>query len=133
MNSISPYNSRFLNKKHPTHTTQVSTTFPRVIFYVLCLELEEDSCGPSSDCVLEGVTFYAAYLGSALVDQPSGEDTTAEAVRTIVTMAKKLDRKLGRVALTVSLRGIRVEDCNTGDTHLEFSIYRSAILTLYVD
>ena len=85
--------------------------------------------------MLEGVTFYAAYLGSALVDQPSGEDTTAEAVRTIVTMAKKLDRKLGRVALTVSLRGIRVEDCSTGDTHLEFSIYRSAILTicLYVD
>ena len=38
--------------------------------------------------------------------------------------AKKLDRKLERVALTISLQGIRMVDCNTGDTHLEFSIYR---------
>ena len=38
--------------------------------------------------------------------------------------AKKLDKKLDQVALTVSLRGIRMEDCSTGDLHFEFSIYR---------
>ena len=43
--------------------------------------------------------------------------------------AKKLDRKLERVALTISLQGIRMVDCNTGDTHLEFSIYRWEIET----
>ena len=36
----------------------------------------------------------------------------------------KLDKKLDQVALTVSLRGIRMEDCSTGDLHFEFSIYR---------
>ena len=38
--------------------------------------------------------------------------------------AKKLDKKLDRVALTISLQGIRMVNCATGDTHLEFSIYR---------
>ena len=48
-------------------------------------ELEEECC-QTADCVLEGVTFYVAYLGSCLVDTPSGEETTSQAVRTIVAM-----------------------------------------------
>jgi len=86
-------------------------------------KLEEECC-QTSDCVLEGVTFYVAYLGSCLVARPSGEETTQQAVNTIVAMAKKLDKKLDRVALTISLQGIRMVNCATGDTHLEFSIYR---------
>ena len=38
--------------------------------------------------------------------------------------AKKLDKKLDQVALTVSLRGIKMEDVKNGDLHFEFSIYR---------
>merc|ERR1719422_2799298 len=86
-------------------------------------KLEEECC-QTSECVLEGVTFYVAYLGSCIVAKPSGEETTSQAVNTIVAMAKKLDKKLERVALTISLQGIRMVNCATGDTHLEFSIYR---------
>jgi len=38
--------------------------------------------------------------------------------------AKKLDRKLHRVALTISLGGIKMVDCVTNEYHLDFSIYR---------
>jgi len=86
-------------------------------------KLEEDLYA-SPDPVVEGVTFYVKYLGSCLVDKPSGEDTTAEAVKTIVTMAKKMDRKLHRVALTISLVGIKMVNCVTSDLNLDFSIYR---------
>ena len=64
------------------------------------------------------------YLGHTLVDQASGEEATSGAIRTILAMAKKQDKKLERVALTISLRGIRVVQINTSVTRLEFSIYR---------
>ena len=48
-------------------------------------ELEEECC-QTSECVLEGVTFYVAYLGSCIVAKPSGEETTSQAVNTIVAM-----------------------------------------------
>ena len=35
-----------------------------------------------------------------------------------------MDKKLDRVALTISLQGIRMVNIATGDAHLEFSIYR---------
>ena len=41
-----------------------------------------------------------------------------------------MDKKLDHVALTISLQGIRMVDCATGDTHLEFSIYRLISKTL---
>ena len=64
------------------------------------------------------------YLGHTLVDQASGEEATSGAIRTILAMAKKQDKKMERVALTISLRGIRVVQINTSITRLEFSIYR---------
>ena len=64
------------------------------------------------------------YLGHTLVDQASGEEATSGAIRTILAMAKKQDKKLERVALTISLRGIRVVQVNTGETRIDFSIYR---------
>ena len=64
------------------------------------------------------------YLGHTLVDQASGEEATSGAIRTIIAMAKKQDKKLERVALTISLRGVRVVQINTGETHIDFSIYR---------
>ena len=48
-------------------------------------ELVEDPSN-GSDPLLEGVTFYVKYLGSCIVDKESGEETTSDAVKTIVTM-----------------------------------------------
>merc|ERR1711892_1521118 len=84
----------------------------------------EDPLAHGPDPILEGVTFYVKYLGSCIVERASGEETTAKAVKTIISMAKKLDRKLDRVALTISLRGIKMVDCGTNVLHLDFSIYR---------
>ena len=64
------------------------------------------------------------YLGHTLVDQASGEEATSGAIRTIIAMAKKQDKKLERVALTISLQVVRVVQINTGETHIDFSIYR---------
>ncbi|PSN46838.1 hypothetical protein C0J52_09577 [Blattella germanica] len=63
------------------------------------------------------------YLGSTLVETPSNEEATAEAIKTIITMAKASGKKLQRVALSVNLHGIKVVDLGTDDTHLEVSIY----------
>ena len=58
--------------------------------YSLLSELEEDCC-QTADCVLEGVTFLVAYLGSCIVHTPSGEETTSQAVKTIVAMVSRMD------------------------------------------
>ena len=42
----------------------------------------------------------------------------------VIVMVKKQDRKLERVALTISLRGIKMETVATGAANLDFSIYR---------
>ena len=38
--------------------------------------------------------------------------------------AKKVDRKLNRVALMVSVKGIKMSDLETGNITFDFSIYR---------
>ena len=42
----------------------------------------------------------------------------------ISTQAKKDDRKLNRVALMVSVKGIKMSDLETGNVKFDFSIYR---------
>ena len=39
--------------------------------------------------VIEGVPFYVKYLGSSLVQKASGEEATADAIKTIVTMVSE--------------------------------------------
>ncbi|XP_020288295.1 dystrophin-like protein 1 isoform X2 [Pseudomyrmex gracilis] len=68
--------------------------------------------------------FTLKYLGSTLVETPSSEETTAEAIKTVVTMAKASGKKLQRVSLAVSLRGIRMTDLATEEDQLQVSIYR---------
>ncbi|KAK7865617.1 hypothetical protein R5R35_009784 [Gryllus longicercus] len=72
----------------------------------------------------DAVTFVVKYLGSTLVETPSSETATADAIKTVITMAKASGRKLPRVALSVSLRGIRMVDLATDELHLDVSIYR---------
>ena len=40
--------------------------------------------------VIEGVPFYVKYLGSSLVQKASGEEATADAIKTIVAMVSEL-------------------------------------------
>ena len=54
---------------------------------LLILELLEES---GQDPIVEGVTFYVRYLGSCLVVKPSGEEATAEAIKSIVHTVKSL-------------------------------------------
>nr|CAD7589225.1 unnamed protein product [Timema genevievae] len=93
----------------------------------LCDEWVLDS-GDSKDCDTElppgGITYLVKYLGSTLIETPSSEEATAEAIKTIITMAKASGKKLQRVALSVNQEGIRTVDIGTQDTHLEVSIYR---------
>ena len=48
-------------------------------------ELSED-WATVKEPVLDGVTFYVKYLGSTLVEKPSGEEATADAIKTIILM-----------------------------------------------
>lgn len=68
--------------------------------------------------------FTLKYLGSTLVETPSSEEVTAEAIKTVITMAKASGKKLQRVSLGVSLRGIRMTDLATEEDQLQVSIYR---------
>ncbi|XP_015126782.1 low density lipoprotein receptor adapter protein 1 isoform X1 [Diachasma alloeum] len=69
-------------------------------------------------------TFTLKYLGSTLVETPSSEEATAEAIKTVMTMVKASGKKLQRVSLGVSLRGIRMTDLATEEDQLQVSIYR---------
>ncbi|XP_017886691.1 low density lipoprotein receptor adapter protein 1-like isoform X2 [Ceratina calcarata] len=68
--------------------------------------------------------FTLKYLGSTLVETPSSEEATAEAIKTVITMAKASGKKLQRVSLAVSLKGIRMTDIATEEDQLKVSIYR---------
>lgn len=74
--------------------------------------------------VVEGITFYAKYLGSTLVEEPSGDKATADAIKAIIAMAKASGKKLPKVAITVSPKGISTRDLATGELQLDVSIYR---------
>ncbi|KAL2737203.1 low density lipoprotein receptor adapter protein 1-like isoform X1 [Vespula maculifrons] len=100
---------------------------------------EEWALANSRECVESGGTaastheesedasearFTLKYLGSTLVETPSSEEATAEAIKTVITMAKASGKKLQRVSLAVSLRGIRMTDLATEEDQLQVSIYR---------
>lgn len=61
--------------------------------YVCLAELcEEWALASNNECEphlpTDGVTFMVKYLGSTLVETPSNEEATAEAIKTIITMVK---------------------------------------------
>jgi len=74
--------------------------------------------------VNEGITFYCKYLGSTLVDEPSNETVTAEAIKCIINIAKASGKKLMRVALVVKPTGLITREMTTNEDHLNVSIYR---------
>ncbi|XP_070568982.1 low density lipoprotein receptor adapter protein 1-like isoform X2 [Ptychodera flava] len=78
--------------------------------------------------LLEGVTFYVKYLGMFIVDKPNDEQTTADAVKKIVSQAKSQNR-VRKVSLTITPKGIEQVDLNTKEDLETISIYRISYCT----
>ncbi|XP_015412749.1 PREDICTED: low density lipoprotein receptor adapter protein 1 isoform X3 [Myotis davidii] len=73
--------------------------------------------------------FNLKYLGMTLVEQPKGEEMSAAAVKRIVATAKASGKKLQKVTLKVSPRGIILTDGITSQLIENVSIYRISYCT----
>ncbi|XP_023578272.1 low density lipoprotein receptor adapter protein 1 isoform X2 [Octodon degus] len=81
------------------------------------------------ETLLEGMLFTLKYLGMTLVEQPKGEELSAAAVKRIVATAKASGKKLQKVTLKVSPRGIILTDHLTNQLIENVSIYRISYCT----
>ncbi|XP_072555451.1 low density lipoprotein receptor adapter protein 1-A isoform X1 [Paramormyrops kingsleyae] len=81
------------------------------------------------ETLLEGMTFNLKYLGMTLVEQPKGEELSGAAIRRIVATAKASGKKLQKVTLEVSPRGIILYDSITNQLIENVSIYRISYCT----
>ncbi|XP_045154856.1 low density lipoprotein receptor adapter protein 1 isoform X3 [Echinops telfairi] len=75
------------------------------------------------------MVFSLKYLGVTLVEQPKGEELSAAAVKRIVATAKASGKKLQKVALKVTPRGIILTDSLTNQLIENVSIYRISYCT----
>ncbi|XP_066494703.1 low density lipoprotein receptor adapter protein 1 isoform X2 [Tiliqua scincoides] len=73
--------------------------------------------------------FNLKYLGMTLVEQPKGEELSAAAVKRIVATAKASGKKLRKVTLKASPRGITLSDSVTNEPIENISIYRISYCT----
>ena len=73
--------------------------------------------------MLEGVKFNVKYLGSEIVDMDCGEEETTNAIKTILDRAKDKNKKLVRVIVNISERGVMVTSANK-ELDLSFQIHR---------
>ncbi|XP_045579203.1 low density lipoprotein receptor adapter protein 1-B isoform X2 [Salmo salar] len=81
------------------------------------------------ETLLEGMLFQLKYLGVTLVEQPKGEELSAAAVKRIVSTAKASGKKLQKVTLKVSPRGIILYDYASNQLIENISIYRISYCT----
>ncbi|NXR61059.1 ARH protein, partial [Rhadina sibilatrix] len=81
------------------------------------------------ETLLEGMLFSLKYLGMTLVEQPKGEELSAAAVKRIVATAKASGKKLQKVTLKVSPRGIVLRDSRSNELIENISIYRISYCT----
>ncbi|XP_062851832.1 low density lipoprotein receptor adapter protein 1b isoform X2 [Trichomycterus rosablanca] len=75
------------------------------------------------------MAFQLKYLGVTLVEQPKGEELSAAAVKRIVATAKASGKKLQKVTLKVSPRGIILYDSASNQLIENISIYRISYCT----
>ncbi|XP_036034605.1 low density lipoprotein receptor adapter protein 1 isoform X2 [Onychomys torridus] len=75
------------------------------------------------------MVFSLKYLGMTLVERPKGEELSAAAVKRIVATAKASGKKLQKVTLKVSPRGIILTDSLTSQLIENVSIYRISYCT----
>lgn len=95
-----------------------------------------DKWGEEKEPVKEGVTFYLKYVGSTLVEELTeegasyGDNISSAAVQTIVNMAKLSGKKkLPKMALTVSTRGIKMVNMANKEVKDDITIYRICFCT----
>ncbi|XP_068039151.1 low density lipoprotein receptor adapter protein 1-like isoform X3 [Anomalospiza imberbis] len=88
-----------------------------------------ESWADMQEPLLEGMCFTLKYLGMTLVEKPKGEDMAAAAIRRIVSTARVGARKFQKVILTVSPRGISLQDADTKEMVENISIYRISYCT----
>lgn len=81
------------------------------------------------ETLLEGMVFQLKYLGMTLVQEPKGEELSAAAVKRIVATAKASGKKLQKVTLKVSPRGIVLYDGASNQLIENISIYRISYCT----
>uniref|UniRef100_A0A3Q2P1L7 Low density lipoprotein receptor adaptor protein 1b n=1 Tax=Fundulus heteroclitus TaxID=8078 RepID=A0A3Q2P1L7_FUNHE len=81
------------------------------------------------ETLVEGMVFHLKYLGVTMVEQPKGEELSAAAVKRIVSTAKASGKKLQKVTLTVSPRGIILYDSASNQLIENISIYRISYCT----
>lgn len=81
------------------------------------------------ETLLEGMLFNLKYLGMTLVEQPKGNEISAPAVKRIVITAKASGKKLRKVTLKVSPRGIILYDTISSELIEKVSIYRISYCT----
>ncbi|XP_061481983.1 low density lipoprotein receptor adapter protein 1-like [Rhineura floridana] len=79
--------------------------------------------------LLEGMGFALKYLGMTLVEKPKGEDMATAAIHRIIDMARVGPKKFRKVVLTVSPRGLSLQDAETKETIGNISIYRISYCT----
>ncbi|XP_068607829.1 low density lipoprotein receptor adapter protein 1b [Brachionichthys hirsutus] len=81
------------------------------------------------ETLLEGMVFQLKYLGVTMVEQPKGEELSAAAVKRIAATAKASGKKLQKVTLKVSPRGIVLYDGASNQLMENISIYRISYCT----
>ncbi|KAK2891580.1 hypothetical protein Q8A73_017245 [Channa argus] len=81
------------------------------------------------ETLLEGMVFQLKYLGVTMVEQPKGEELSAAAVKRIVATTKAGGKKLQKVTLKVSPRGIILYDSASNQLIENISIYRISYCT----
>jgi len=86
----------------------------------------EENWESNEEPVVDGLIFYLKYLGNVIVDHPNGEGTTASAVKKIIAMSKK---KLVKMEVLVSPRGIRMTEIDSNTLFEDVSIYRVSFCT----
>lgn len=69
-------------------------------------------------------TFDLKYLGSTSIDSEKSKKSTAEAIKSVISLSKAARRKSQRVKLMVSPQGIEVINPQNGDNLLHVSIYK---------
>lgn len=83
----------------------------------------------NKEAVKDGITFHMKYLGSTLVEEEEdshsyGDGVITKALQSVIAMAKSSGKKLPKVALTVSAKGIQICDMGNKQVLDEISIYR---------
>lgn len=73
--------------------------------------------------MVEGVKFNVKYLGSEAVKTDCGEEETTAAIKTILDRVKVRNKKLVRVTVNISERGVLVTGADK-EPNLAFHIHR---------